>query len=103
MEKKDCILSLRTKGGLGISKNCRAITLTAIVSKVYNALFLNRIKAEIKKIDRKKQNDFGEIDPEPHRIWLSIESLKEYLQKASRQHDYSQISLRHMILYAEGR
>ena len=28
---------------------------------------------------------FEEIDPQPHRFWLSVESSKEYVQKISRQ------------------
>ena len=36
----------------------RAINLTAIATKVYNALLLNRIQSEIKKILRKNQNSF---------------------------------------------
>ena len=40
------------------SKNYRGITLTFIAAKVYNALLLNHIKPEIKKILRKNQNGF---------------------------------------------
>ena len=38
---------------IGTTKNYRGITFTSIAAKVYNALFLNRIKLEIEKIIRK--------------------------------------------------
>ena len=38
------------KDDLGNTKNYRCITLTGITTKVYNALLLNCIKPEIKKI-----------------------------------------------------
>ena len=46
------------KGDLGIAKKYQSITLTSIVAKVYNALFLNCIKPEIEKNFRKNQNGF---------------------------------------------
>ena len=46
------------KGGLGITKNYRGITLTSIAAKIYNALQLNRIEPEIEKILRKNPNGF---------------------------------------------
>ena len=52
-EKKS---SFHKKGDLGISKNYRGITLTAIDSKVYNTLLLNNIKIEIEKILNGNQN-----------------------------------------------
>ena len=38
-----CILPFPKKGDLGITKNYRGITLTAIASKIYNKMLLNRI------------------------------------------------------------
>ena len=46
---KGCIM----KGNLGITKNYRSITLTAIATNVYNILLLNCIWSEVKKILRK--------------------------------------------------
>ena len=43
---KGCILHFPKKGGLGITKNYRGITLTAIAAKVYNNLFLKWIWPE---------------------------------------------------------
>ena len=46
------------KVDLGIIKNYRGITLTAIAVKVYNVLLLNRIRLEDEKILQKIQDDF---------------------------------------------
>ena len=53
---KGCIPLLSEKRNLGITKNYRDITLTAIAEKVYNTLFLNRISLEIEKVLRKNEN-----------------------------------------------
>ena len=55
---KGCILPFPKKGDLKITKNYRCITLTSIATTVFNALFLNCIKLEIKKILRKNQDGF---------------------------------------------
>ena len=55
---KGCILPFPKKGGLGLAKNYRGITLTSIASKIYNALIRNRIEPKIDNILRKNQNDF---------------------------------------------
>ena len=55
---KGCILPFLKKGDLGIAKNYRGITLTAIAAKICGALLLNRIRPEIEKIPRKNQNRF---------------------------------------------
>ena len=52
--------------------NYRGITLTDIAAKVYNALFLNRIKPETKKILRRKTERFSE---------KSIHNLNSYKLK----------------------
>ena len=56
--EKGCILPFPKKSDLGIAKNYRGVSLTSIAAKIYNALPLNRIKAEIEKILKKNQNGF---------------------------------------------
>ena len=51
--KKICILTLMKNGDLGITKNYRGITLSAIDA---NTLLFNRIRPEVDKILRKNQN-----------------------------------------------
>ena len=46
------------KGGLGLTKNYRGITLTSIAAEIYNALLRNRTEPKIEKILRKNQNGF---------------------------------------------
>ena len=75
---KGYILPFPKKGDLGLAKNYRGITLTSLAAKIYNALLRNRIEPKIDNILRKNQNGFGEIDPRPHKYWLSVESLKAY-------------------------
>ena len=55
---KGCIFPFPKKGNLGIAKNCRGITLTSIVAKIYNGLLRNCIEPKIQKILRKNQNGF---------------------------------------------
>ena len=55
---KGCILPFPKKGDLRIAKNNRSITLTSIVTKIYNALQLNCIEPEIEKVLEKNQNGF---------------------------------------------
>ena len=55
---RGCILPFPKKGGLGLAKNCRGITLTSIAAKIYNALLRNRIEPKINNILRKNQNGF---------------------------------------------
>ena len=52
------ILLFSKKGDLGITKNYRGITLTAVAANVQIILFLNCIWLEIEKILRKNQNRF---------------------------------------------
>ena len=56
--KKGCILPFPKKSDPRITKTYRDITLTATSAKVYNALLLNCIWPEIKKILWKNQNNF---------------------------------------------
>ena len=53
-----CILPFPKKGDLGKSSNYRGITLNSIAVKIYNALLLNWIQPEMKKILRRNQNGF---------------------------------------------
>ena len=53
---KTCFLPFSKKGDLGITKNYGGISLTAISSKVYNSLLLNRIRHNVGKMLRKNQN-----------------------------------------------
>ena len=47
---KICMLLLTKKGDIRITKNYIGITLTATTTKIFNALFLNRIRPKIKKL-----------------------------------------------------
>ena len=47
--------SLPQESDLGIIKNSRSITLSAIAAKVYNALLFNHIRPEVKRFLRKYQ------------------------------------------------
>ena len=55
---KRCILHFSKKSELGLAKNYRGVTLTSVVTKIYNALKQNRIEPEIDNILRKNQNGF---------------------------------------------
>ena len=44
---KGFILPFPKKGDLGLAKNYRAITLTSIAAKIYNALLRNHIESKI--------------------------------------------------------
>ena len=57
-ETKGCILPFTKKSDLGITKNDRSITLTAIAAKVYNALLINCKQPKVAKITGKNQNSF---------------------------------------------
>ena len=53
---KGCIISLPKKGDLTSTNNYRGITITCIDAKMYNLMFLNRIRPEVDYILRKNQN-----------------------------------------------
>ena len=87
------------KDDLGLAKNCRGITLTSIVAKIYNALLRNRIEPKIDNILRKNQNGFRR-----NRSTTSqIESLKAFGQKTYWRHYYLSTLPRPLIPYTEGR
>ena len=72
---KGCTLSPpQKKRWPGIAKNCRRITLTSIVAKIYNAMLLKHIEPEIEKIFGRVKMVFGKTDPQHHRFWQSDES-----------------------------
>ena len=71
---KGCILSFPEKSDIIIAKNYWGITFTSILAKIYNALLLNHIKPEIKKILRKNKLVFGETNQQNHRFWQSVKS-----------------------------
>ena len=50
---KGCILPFPKKGDLRITKNYQDITLTSIVTKIYNALRANRLEPKIEKVLRR--------------------------------------------------
>ena len=77
-----CTLPFPEKGDLGITKNYKRRTLTAIFAKVYNTLFLNCIQHEVKKILRKNQNGFQGNRSTSLRFWLSIKSSKSMCKKS---------------------
>ena len=55
---KGCILPFPKKCDLGLAQNNRAITLTSIAAKIYDALLRNRIEPKIDNILGKNQNGF---------------------------------------------
>ena len=77
---KGCILPFPKKGDLRLAKNYWGITLISIAAKIYNARLRNRIEPKTDNIGRTKMI-FGEIDPQCHKFWLSVEFLKVYVQK----------------------
>ena len=55
---KFCIYPFSKKSDIGITKNYGDITFTAIIAKVNNTLFINRIGPEIEKVLSKNQKGF---------------------------------------------
>ena len=55
---KSCIFPFPKKCDLGKVKNNQGITFTSVAAKIYNALLLNHIEPEIRKVLRKNQNGF---------------------------------------------
>ena len=95
---KGCILSFPKKGGLGLAKNYRGITLTSIAAKIYNALQCNHIEPKIDNILRKNQNGFWR-----NRSTTSqVEFLKAYGKKTYRQQYYLSTLPRSLIPFTEG-
>ena len=85
---KGCILPFPKKGDIGITKNYRGITFTAIVAKVFNALLFNRSWPEVQKFHGKNQNGFREINPQLSNYSSNLPRniCKEYFQRISMQH-----------------
>ena len=100
---KGCILSFPKKGDLRLAKDYRGITLTSIAAKIYNTLLWNRIEPKIDNILRKTKMASEEIDPQPHKYWPSVESLKAYGQKTYKRQYYLSTLPRPLIPFTEGR
>ena len=79
---KGIILRFPKKGDLGLAKNYRGITLTSIAGKIYSAQQRN---PKLTTFLGKTKMASEEIDPRPHKFWLSVESLKAYGQKTYRR------------------
>ena len=69
--------SLPEKCDLRISKNYRGTTLIAQEAKVFNSLFINRIRLEMKKIPRKNQNGFRRN----HSVKSQILTLRQIIEE----------------------
>ena len=54
----------------------------------FYALLRNRIEPKMDNILRKTKMASGEIDPQPHKYWPSVESWKAFGQKTYRRHYY---------------
>ena len=78
---KSYIFLYNKKGGLGIIKNYRGITLTTLATLVYNALFLNHIRNEVKKNLRKIKTVFEENDRQLFQVMRSNEYRQKNLNK----------------------
>ena len=82
---KGCILPFPKKGDLGITKNYWSITRIAITAKIYNALLLSRIRSEIDKMLRIKQNGFQRNRSTTAQIlticWMSIVVREKHLKE----------------------
>ena len=55
---KGYILPFPKNGDLGLTMNCRGITVTSVAAKIYNALLRNGMEPKIDNILRKNQNGF---------------------------------------------
>ena len=78
---KGCIFPFPKECDLRITKNYRAITLTFVAAKVYNVLLLNFLNLKLRRFLGEIRIGFGEINPQHHRFWQSMESLKKFVQK----------------------
>ena len=82
---KSTIIPLPKKGDLSLPSNYRGITLSAIASKLYNTLLLNRISPHLDPILRRNQNGFRKgrsTTPQILAIRRIIEELKISRKKA---------------------
>ena len=81
---KSCIIPLPKTGDLQQPNNYRGITLSAIASKVYNSLLLNRITPQLDPILRKNQNGFRKKRSTLPQI-LAIRRIIEELKVSKRR------------------
>ena len=99
---KGCILPFLKKSDLRIAKNYRGITLTSIVTKIYNAVLLNHIKPTTEKILWKIQNGFQKNRSTTSQI-LTIPLI---LGVHAKNHEVTLWFIdfsRHLTPYTEGR
>ena len=89
------------KGDLGQTSNYREIILTSIAAKIYSALLLNRIQAEMGNIIRRNQKRFRKGCSAIGQILIvrRIIGVKAKYQP----HSFSLTSQRHLTLYTERR
>ena len=101
--RKGCILPFPKKGGLGLAKNYRGITLTSIAAKIYNALLRNHTEPKI-DILSKNQNGFRRNRSTISQI-LTISRILEGIRakKTYRRQNYLSTLPRPLILFTEGR
>ena len=64
----------------------QGVTLIPIAVKVYNVLTCRCIQHEVERILRKINMAFGEINTQPYRFWLFVESSKAFVQRIPRQY-----------------
>lgn len=81
---KSCIIPLPKTGDLQQPNNYRGITLSAIASKVYNSLLLNRITPHLDPILRRNQNGFRKKRSTLPQI-LAIRRIIEELKVSKRR------------------
>ena len=61
--RKGGLLPFPKKGNLAYTKNYRGITLSAVASKIYNKILLNRMKPFLDPLLRKNQNGSDQVAP----------------------------------------
>ena len=81
---KGWILPFPKKGNFGLVKNYRAVTLTSIAAKIYNALQRNRIEPQIANTLRKNQNGFQRNRSTTPQI-LTIRRIREGVRAKNLQ------------------
>ena len=91
------------EGNLGITKHHRSITLSSIAYKVYNILYMNRIKPEIEKILWKNQNYFWRNRLTTSQILNILRIIERVRKNILRHHCSSYICPRYLIPHTEGR
>ena len=79
---------------VGITKNCRVITLTIIAAMIYNALLFTHIRPKVKRFFGKTRKFSDKsIYNSSNSNNVLVRSSKEWMQKISKQRCCIQISL----------